>query len=177
MSKSPANMTLNLKKRILLVFCIIGACHVTAQSYICLAPSITNSPGTLAEKSNLSVEVGRQWDVFSLGIDIGATSLGKIVGMDTVAYFEVRPNLNIFQVGKFTNTFTPGIGVIFNAKENLMTELTYGIEYTWTPLIHVNMVFGQYFYSGRYSASNVTFFGVSVMKYFKPSKAKALITK
>jgi len=165
-------------KHILLVvlFIAIGF-HCTAQTYICLAPSITNSPGTLGEKSNLSVEVGRQWDVFSFGIDIGASSLGKIVGMDTVMYVEARPNLNIFQVGKFTNTFTPGIGVIFNAKENLMTELTYGIEYTYSPLIHVNMVFGQYYYSGRYSASNVTFFGVSIMKYFKPSKAKALIVK
>ena len=165
-----------MKKLLLLALTILLARTCFAQSYICLAPSLTNSAGTLAEKSNLSVEFGRQWDVFSLGLDIGATTLGKVVGMDTAIYFEARPNLNIFQVGKFTNTFTPGIGFIVNAKETLMTELTYGIEYTVTPSIHLNMAFGQYYYSGRISASNVTFFGLSVMKYFSPSKSKALIT-
>ena len=165
-----------MKKLLLLALSIFIGQTSFAQSYICLAPSLTNTAGTLAEKSNLSVEVGRQWDVFSLGLDIGATTLGKIVGMDTAIYMEARPNLNIFQVGKFTNTFTPGIGFVINAKETLMTELTYGIEYTVTPLIHINMAFGQYFYSGRISASNVTFFGLSVMKYFSPSKSKALIT-
>ena len=148
----------------------------SAQTYISLAPSLTNSPGTLAEKSNLAFELGRQWDVFSMGLDLGATTLGKVIGKDTAVYLEARPNLNIFQEGKFTNTFTPGIGYIFNAKESLMTEVTYGIEYTYNPLIHINVYFGQYFYSGRTSASNVSFFGISVMKYFTPSKTKALIT-
>ncbi len=152
------------------------AMHATAQSYICLAPSLTNSTGTLAEKSNLSVEVGRQWDVFSLGVDVGKTSLGKVQGMDTTWYLEARPNLNIFQQGKFTNTLTPGIGVIFNAEENLITELTSGIEYAYSPLIHFNIVFGQYYYSGRYTASTVTFFGISIMKYFSPSRGKSLFS-
>ncbi|MFI5196163.1 MAG: hypothetical protein ACHQD8_03670 [Chitinophagales bacterium] len=166
-----------MKQLFLSVFFAAITLCCNAQSYICFAPSITNSPGTLAEKANLSIEVGRQWDVFSLGLDMGMTTLGKVDGRDTAFYFEARPNLNIFQVGKFTNTFTPGIGVIFNAEENLMTELTYGIEYTWTPLIHINMVFGQYYYSGRKTASSVTFFGISIMKYFAPYKSKALINK
>ena len=166
-----------MKNILLVVFFSATTNCCIAQTYICLAPSITNSAGTFAEKSNLSLELGRQWDVFSLGLDIGVTSLGKIIGRDTTIYIEARPNLNIFQEGKFTNTLTPGIGYIFNAKENLMTELTYGIEYTYSPLIHVNIVFGQYYYSGRISASNVTFFGVSVMKYFSPPKIKALINK
>lgn len=157
-----------------IVLLVFNAIH--AQSYLCFAPCVTNSPGTLAEKSNLSLEAGRQWDVFSIGLDIGKSSLGKIKGRDTTLYIETRPNLNIFQQGKFTNTFTPGIGVIFNAKENLMTEFTSGIEYAYTPLIHFNVYFGQFYYSGRESASTVTFFGVSVMKYFSPMHSKALIT-
>jgi hypothetical protein len=164
-------------KPLLLSMALAGfAMHATAQSYICLAPSLTNSTGTLAEKSNLSVEVGRQWDVFSLGVDVGKTSLGKVQGMDTTWYLEARPNLNIFQQGKFTNTLTPGIGVIFNAEENLITELTSGIEYAYSPLIHFNIVFGQYYYSGRYTASTVTFFGISIMKYFSPSRGKSLFS-
>jgi hypothetical protein len=158
---------------LLLVSAIAGS--ATAQTYISFIPSVTNSAGTLAEKSNLSFEVGRQWDVFSLGADIGMTSLGKIAGRDTALYLEIRPNLNIFQEGKFTNTLTPGIGCIFNAKENLVTELTSGIEYAYSTLIHFNIIFGTYYYSGRVSASNVTFFGLSVMYYFKPYKPSSLI--
>lgn len=146
-----------------------------AQTYISLAPCITNSAGTFFEKSNIALEVGRQWDVFSLGIDVGKTSLGKVTGRDTTAYLELRPNLNIFQQGKFTNTFTAGIGYIFNSKQSLMTELTSGIEYAYSDQLHFNIYFGQYFYSGRTDASTVTFFGISAMLYFAKSNAKPLI--
>ena len=152
-------------------------CFCSAQTYISLVPSLTNSAGTIAEKGNVSIEVGRQWEVFSLGLDIGKTTFGKVSGRDTSVYLEIRPNLNVFQQGKFTSTFTPGIGYVFNAKENLLTEVTYGIEYALNDLIHFNVYSGQYFYSGKESSSSVTFFGLSVMKYFKPSKKKFLISK
>ena len=97
-------------------------------------------------------------------------------GWDTTTFFEFRPNLNVFQQGKFTNTFTAGIGYILNAKENLLTELTSGIEYAYSPQIHFNVYFGQYYYSGRYSDSNSTFFGISCMYYFSPNNSKPLIT-
>lgn len=64
-------------------------------TYISLAPNLINTGGTIAEKSNIAVEVGRQWDVFSLGIDIGKTSIGKVTRRYTTAYLEIRPNLNI----------------------------------------------------------------------------------
>jgi hypothetical protein len=164
-----------MKQLILLALCGLLANNSMAQNYISLVPSITNSHGTLAEKSNISFEAGRQWDVFSLGLDIGKTSLGKVVGPDTTVYLELRPNLNVFQQGKFTNTITPGIGVIFNSKETLVTEITSGIEYALSPLIHFNIYFGQYYYSGRESESSTTFFGLSIMKYFKPFKGRGLL--
>jgi hypothetical protein len=164
-------------KRCLLVIFLVSGYAGAGQTYISLAPCLTNSPGTLMEKSNIAVEIGRQWDVFSLGIDLGKTSLGKVKGRDTTAYLELRPNLNIFQQGKFTNTFTAGIGYIFNSQQDLMTELTSGIEYAYSDQLHLNVYFGQYFYSGKTDASNVTFFGISVMYYFNPSKAKPLITQ
>ena len=146
-----------------------------AQTYVALAPALTNDAGTLAGKANLAFEVGKQWDVFSAGLDLGKTSLGKMHGNDTSLYLELRPNLNVFQQGKFTNTFTAGIGVIFHSRENLMTELTSGIEYAYSQNWHFNMYFGQYYYSGRYDASSVTFFGVSAMFYFNPFVGKPLI--
>lgn len=148
-----------------------------AQTYISLAPCLTNDAGTIPQKSNLALEIGRQWDVFSLGIDFGKTSLGKVQGRDTTAYIELRPNLNIFQQGRFTNTFTAGIGYIFHSRQSLMTELTSGIEYACSNQVHFNVYFGQYYYSGRTDASTVTFFGVSAMYYFSPSKAQPLITQ
>lgn len=138
----------------------------SAQPYISLVPNLTNSAGTIAEKGNVSFEVGRQWEVFSLGLDIGKTTFGKLSGRDTSVYLEIRPNLNVFQKGKFTSTFTPGIGYVFNAKENLLTEVTYGIEYALNDLIHFNIYSGQYFYSGKESSSSVTFFGVPIIRYF-----------
>ena len=165
-----------MKKKYLAALLIIITNTCMAQTYISIAPCLTNSPGTLWEKSNFAIEVGRQWDVFSLGLDVGKTSLGKVKGRDTTAYLEIRPNLNIFQQGKFTNTFTAGIGYIFNSKQSLMTELTSGIEYAYNDQLHFNVYFGQYFYSGKTDASNVTFFGASVMLYFTPSSAKPLIT-
>jgi hypothetical protein len=146
-----------------------------AQTYISLAPSISNQAGSLADKINLGLEIGRQWDVFSLGLVIGKNSLATTAGHDTTTYFELRPNLNVFQQGKFTNTFTAGIGYIVNAKESLLTELSSGIEYAFSSQIHFNVYFGQYYYSGRYSDSNSTFFGFSCMWYFSPNNSKPLI--
>ena len=162
-------------KRFLCVIMILISFNSYSQTYISLAPFLTNSAGTLADKSNIALELGQQWDVFSMGLDLGKTTLSPVNGKDTSVYIEFRPNLNIFQVGKFTNTFTAGIGYVFNAQESLLTEVTYGIEYSLTSKIHFNVFFGQYFYSGRISASNVSFFGVSAAFYFKPNTSGSLI--
>lgn len=159
----------------LLTLLILVSYQCSSQTYISFAPVLTNTAGTLADKSNIALEVGRQWDVFSLGLAFGKSTLSPVNGRDTSNYLEIRPNLNIFQVGKFTNTFTPGIGYIFSAKENLLTELTYGIEYSYSPKLHLNVDFGQYFYSGKESASNVSFFGISVAYYFNPYNSGPLI--
>ncbi|QEC56730.1 hypothetical protein [Flavisolibacter ginsenosidimutans] len=166
-----------MKKGFLLLLTCVFASALFSQTYISLAPQFTNSAGTLSEKGNIALEVGRQWDVFSMGVDIGKTTMANVHGRDTSVYLELRPNLNVFQQGRFTNTFTAGIGGIFNAKENFMTELTSGIEYAYSERIHFNVVFGQYFYSGKYSSSDVTFFGVSAMFYLKPSNPGSIIKK
>lgn len=166
-----------MNKGLLFLFVPFFSSGVFAQTYISLAPQFTNSAGTLAEKGNVALELGKQWDVFSLGLDVGKTTMANVHGRDTSVYLELRPNLNVFQQGRFTNTFTAGIGGIFGAKENFMTELTSGIEYAYSSRVHFNVVFGQYFYSGRYSASDVTFFGLSAMFYFKPSNAGSVFKK
>ncbi len=95
-----------MKSYLLIGLLTLGINRGFSQTYISLNPSLTNDAGTIPQKANLSLEIGRQWDVFSVGLDVGKTSLGKVSGRDTTAYLEIRPNLNIFQQGKFTNTFT-----------------------------------------------------------------------
>lgn len=165
-----------MKSGLLLLLLFFGK-SLCAQVYVSFAPALTNTPGTIAEKSNLSLELGKQWNVFSLGLDVGKTNLLKNANRDTTTYFEIRPNLNIFQQGKFTNTFTAGIGYILGAKDNMITELTSGIEYSWTDQLHINANFGQYFYSGRYDAFNVSFFGLSATYYFVPYKNRLTVIK
>jgi hypothetical protein len=164
-------------KQILFVLLSLASCTCIAQTYVSLAPSLSNNAGSFGEKANFAFEVGRQWDVFSLGIDYGRINLAKVSGKDTVNYLELRPNLNIFQQGRWTNTFTAGIGYIFNSQQPLMTELTSGIEYTCNDQFHVNVYFGQYYYSGRTAASTETFFGISAVWFFTPANPKSLITQ
>src|ERR1700730_19089024 len=133
-----------MKKHLLTTLFAFATTFCFSQYYVALAPSLTNTAGTIAEKANLAIEIGKQWDAFSLGLDIGKTSLGKIKGRDTTAYLELCPNLNVFKQGRFTNTFTIGIGYIFNSKENFMTELASGVEYFQSERLHFNIFFGQY---------------------------------
>ena len=162
--------------RLLLIVIFICLSYTTvSQTYVSASHSLTNIPGTIADKSNLSIEVGRQWDVFSVGFDYGKTSLGNITGKDTTQYIEIRPNLNIFQQGKFSNTITAGIGYVFGTEQSLLTEFTSGIEYAYTPTLHFNVMFGQFYYSGFKTSSTETFFGVSVMYFFKPYHPQSII--
>ena len=169
---------MNTFLRCILPLCLaLSTAAGRAQTYVMLAPSLTNTAGTIADKSNTTLELGHQWEAFSMGLDIGRTTWSPVRGRDTTIYLELRPNLNVFQQGKFTNTLTTGIGYIFGAEMNLVTELTSGIEYAFTDQIHFNTYFGQYYYSGRYTADNATFFGVSVMYYFRPAGAGSLFGK
>ena len=128
--------------------------------------------GTFAQRATLDLEVGLQWDVFSVGLDLGKVSLAPIVGKDSATYLEIRPNLNVFQQGKFTNTITIGLGYVFGASQNIMTEFSTGIEYTPNQRWSYNLYFGTYYFSGVESASSNNYFAGSVMYYFLKNKGK-----
>ena len=122
--------------------------------------------GTLEERFTPDIEIGKQWDVFSLGIDIGKIHVGQKSGKDTTSYVEIRPSLNVFQQGKFSNTLTIGIGNVFNAAANILTEFTTGIEYTPNKRYSYNVFFGTYYFSGKEFSSSQNFFGFSMMYFF-----------
>ena len=186
---------------LLLFISIINAQDVEAPTitYVSFSPCITNEPGNFGTKFSPTIEVGREFeDVFTLGIAVGKTNLNRqitsandnnnyptVIGTTSKftddVYVEVRPNLNVFQVGKFVNTFTTGVGYVFGPTKSLMLEFTSGVEYSYTDTIHLNIFYGNYYYSPFSSAPdapthfNPTFVGFSVVKFFKPSKSKGLV--
>jgi len=156
-----------LKKTILLLSFLITGIISKAQYYASLMPAFYTNAGNTGERITMDVEFGKQWDVFSMGIDLGKTNLTKQSREDTTNYAELRSNLNVFQQGKFTNTITLGCGYIFNANENILIETTTGIEYSFSEKIHLYIFFGSYYFSGKKAASNNSFFGLSAVRYFK----------
>jgi len=136
-------------------------------TYVEIYQSWTNTPGNLWERSNTSVEFGNQWGVFSMGVDLGKTTLARDAHAgDTSTYLELRPNLNVFQQDKFTSTLTLGVGWIPGARASMLTEFTTGIEYSLTERVHLNFNFGQFYYNGVRSTYSATFWGISVTRFF-----------
>jgi len=157
-------------KKLLTIILVLVSISCYSQPYVSFSPSLFTNAGNLKQRFSPTIEVGKQWDAFSLGFDVGRLNVTKQKSIDTTYYFEVRPNLNVFQQGLFTNTLTIGVGYIFNASENIMTELTTGIEYTPNKRWSYNIFVGTYYNSGPNSASNNNFFGLSIMYYLKPLK-------
>ena len=158
-------------KKYLITLLMFVTISVSSQAYISITSTLSNNYGGFDSKINPSVEVGYQYDVFSLGLVGGKTSLIKMTN-DTTTYTELRANLNIFQQGKFTNTMTIGGGYIFNARNYLLTELTYTIEISLTEHFHINILAGQYFYSGLETMTGETVVGASLVYFFKPNNKK-----
>jgi hypothetical protein len=155
-----------------------NATDSTAVFYISPMFGFYTSNGTAAQRFTPNIEFGLQWDVISVGFDIGKVNMAQKSGKDTTTYLEIRPNLNVFQQGKFSNTLTIGLGFVPNAKENIMMEFTTGIQFTPNPRFSYNLFFGQYYFSGVESASSQNFFGFSGMYYFtKDSKKKGFFSK
>lgn len=133
--------------------------------------------GTLALHSSPNIEFGLQWSVISLGLDVGKVHLGQRSGRDTTTYFQLRPNLNVFQQGKFTSTLTFGIGYVPNARQNILIESTTGVQYSPSAQWSYNLFFGTYYFSGLESSRNQSFIGLSAMYYFFSKKKRGLFNK
>ena len=153
-------------KKLGLLLLLIGIAFASnAQYYISIMPATYTGTGGLKERLTADIEIGKQWgDDFSMGIDYGRTNLTN--KNDTTSYLEWRPNLNVFHQGRFTNTLTIGVGYIFNAKQNFLTECTTGIEYSINKHYHYNLYFGTYYFTGETYSSNQNFLGMSIIYYF-----------
>jgi hypothetical protein len=151
----------------LIIALLLLATTSLGQRYISINPSFYTGVGTVSQRTSLAVEAGKQWGPFSTGVDLGKTNLSTQNGTDTTWYLEVRPSLDVFQQDKFTNTLNIGIGYIFSAEENIMTELTTGIQYTPKGRLWYNLFFGTYYFSGKYSSSSQNYLGLQISYLFK----------
>ena len=158
-------------KKLFLAACIaFASLNSSAQTYIAVSTTLYTSPGSLAAKASPAIEIGKQLGPVSVGIDIGKTNCAPKAGKDTTLYLELRPNLNVFQQGKFTNTLTIGVGTVPFSTQVMMGELSYGIEYAMSDIVHLNVNFGQYYFSGTNVSSAATYFGINIIRYFNSKK-------
>ena len=159
---------IDFKKTVLLLLLTASLLpfHAKSQYYISVMPAFYTTAGNTSSRVTADIELGRQWKVFSLGLDIGKTNFNRQEGKDSTWYAEARSNLNVFQQEKFTNTITIGCGYVHNAKENIMFEATTGIEFDVNHHLSMNIYFGSYYFSGKVSASQRSFFGLSLVHFF-----------
>jgi len=133
-------------------------------NYLSIATSVyTNSPGSFNQKVFNTVEAGRTFGIFDIGITLGKLNL---MHSDTSWFVEVLPTINVFSKGRFSEAFTLGAGNVINAKENFLTEITNSINFAPTNKVIISVYQGNYFFDGKYSTSKAQFMGISLTYNF-----------
>jgi hypothetical protein len=153
-----------MKKITIITLLLICTQSAFSQFYLSVSPCYYNGTGSRSQKLSGTVEVGRTFDVLNLGLDYGRTNFAasdKEVG-DTSKFVELRPTLTVFQKGNFSSGLTIGIGHVFNAEQNLLTEFSYSIGYNITPNFMIGLFQGNYWFDGKYSASKWEYTGLSL---------------
>ena len=153
-------------KKIILIICLLISISSFSQKYVAFSPSVFTNAGSFNETFNPTIEVGKKWDVFSLGLDLGKMNVAH-QDKDTTIYLELRSNLSVFQQGKFSNNLTIGAGYVFNSNTSSLFELTTCIEYEPKQRWAYDIYIGTYYFKGKTYGYNNTFFGTSIIFYLK----------
>lgn len=128
-------------------------------NYLSMATSVyTNTPGTFKQKVFNTIEGGRTFGIFDIGLTLGRLNL---LHSDTSWFAEALPTINVFSKGRFSEAFTLGAGYVINAKGNFLTEITNSINFAPTNGIVISVYQGNYFFDGKYSTSKAQFMGLS----------------
>lgn len=145
-------------------------------NYISFGTSVyTNAIGAINQKMFMTTEVGRTFGIFDIGLMIGRLNLAK---GDSLFFTELLPTINVFSKGRFSEALTIGIGRVFGAKENLLTELTNSINFAPTNRFIITVYQGNYFFDGRLSTSKAQFMGLSfTFNFIKDNSKTAQLRK
>ena len=161
-----------------LVFCGILFTNVYSQerekeahyNYISLGTSVyTNAIGSFKQKAFVTTEFGRTFGIFDIGLMIGRLNLAK---GDSLFFTEILPTINVFSKGRFSEALTLGIGRVFGARQNLLTELTNSINFAPNNRLILTVFQGNYFFDGKLSTSKAQFMGLSVTFNFIERNSK-----
>jgi len=145
------------------------------------ANAFVNTRGGFAKRFSPSVEVGRTYGIFDIGIATGF--LNSLKGAaDTAHYIELRPTINVFSKGRFAESLCLGAGSVFGAKQALMSEICNGINFNISANTAIAMLQGYVFLDGANSSRSTQYFGISLTyNFLKPhsvnkQRKKAAIT-
>lgn len=146
------------------------------------ANTYVNTTGTLAKRFSPSLEVGRTYGIFDIGAAAGKLNIANS-GSDTTSFLEVRPTINVFSKGRFSESLCLGAGYVFNAKEGMLTEICNNINFNISEKVAVSVAQAYIFFDGvnshrssQYMGFNVTYNLLKPHSVNKERKKKAIVS-
>jgi len=126
-----------------------------------------NTKGGAAKRFSPSVEFGRTYGIFDIGLATG--KLNELRGNDTARYIELRPTINVFSKGRFAESLCLGAGYVISAKQALMSEICNGINFNVSTTFAIAMVQGYVFFDGTNSNRTGQYIGINLTyNFLKP---------
>ena len=131
--------------------------------------AMVNTVGTFNKRISPSVEFGHTFGIFDLGLAGGKLNMIK---NDSSYFLEIRPTINIFSKGRFSEALCLAGGYKFHSSQSFMTEICNSINFNVSDFWSVSVLQGYYYFDGTYSNSNSTFFGINVTHNFIKKNGK-----
>jgi hypothetical protein len=126
-----------------------------------------NTKGGAAKRFSPSVEFGRTYGIFDIGLATGR--LNSLSSRDTSRYIELRPTINVFSKGRFAESVCLGAGYVFSAKQGLMSEICNGINFNVSTTFAIAMLQGYMFFDGTNSSRSTQYIGINLTyNFLKP---------
>ena len=129
------------------------------------ADAMVNTIGRFSKRFSPSVEFGRTFGIFDIGLAIGALNCLS-QGQDTSHYIELRPTINIFSKGRFAEALCLGAGYVPQAKDGFMTEICNSINFNISENVAIAVLQGYYFFDGELSNRTAQYMGVNLTYNF-----------
>jgi hypothetical protein len=122
--------------------------------------AFVNTKGGFAKRFSPSVEFGRTYGIFDIGLATGRLNSLKSGG-DTTRYIEFKPTINIFSKGRFAESLCLGAGYVFTAKQGLMTEICNGINFNVSETFAIAILQGYVFLDGTNNNRSTQYMGIN----------------
>ena len=149
-------------KKVLLGMMLFISAASFGQTYVSGNVSFYNGTGNFDNKGMATVEVGKTWDVLSVGLAGGVTqfSNGNV-------YLEARTGVTVFQKGRVSVAPNLGVGYVFDSNTKYLVE--YGVtgSVSINKCCSMSLFAGSYHFNGGSAYSKATFTGIGFTHSFK----------